>query len=106
MANVIKYAGNTDRFAGQKNCTLLSAELQIVKEIKPELKEHIGGELPRGSAIRCVFIGEKGIPFVELRGYGCAALSRLKNSIGQMFEIDIPETEARPVELELYNAVV
>lgn len=94
MINEIKYTGNQDRFAGQVTGKLLSAELQIVKEMSKELLEHIGeGAIPRGSAIRCVYVGEKGIPFVELRNYGCSALSRLKNMIGQSFTIDRPMNE-------------
>ena len=103
MANVIKYTGNTERFAGQKKGTLLSSELQIVKEMSTQLKEHVGiDSIPRGSAIRCVFIGENGIPFVELRNYGSAALHRLKGNIGQEYVIDIPATTViEPIKLEL-----
>ena len=100
MANTIKYTGNLDRFAGQRTGKLLSAELQIVKDIKQELKDHIGGDLPRGSSILCVYLGEKGIPFAELRNYGSSALSRLKKSVGQVFEIDVPITAVKQVELD------
>lgn len=100
MSNTIKWAGNTERFAGQRRAVLLSAELQIVREIAPELISHIGGETPRGSAILCIYRGEKGIPFAELRNYGSAALLRLKKSVGQAFEIDVPQTEAKQVELD------
>ena len=99
MANTIKYTGNIERFAGQRTGKLLSAELQIVKDIKPELREYMGGDLPRGSSILCVYQGEKGIPFVELRNYGSAALSRLKKAVGQAFEIDCPVTESEPIPL-------
>lgn len=103
MANVIKYVGNTDRFQGQTKGVLLSAELQIVKEVKQELRDHVGEDaLPRGSAILCVFQGDKGIPFVELRNYGSASLSKLKKAIGQVFEIDVPAKEKQE-ELVLSN---
>lgn len=103
MKNVIRWTGNTERFKGQTKGVLLSAELQIVKEIKQELRDHVGEDaLPRGSAILCVFQGDKGIPFVELRNYGSASLSKLKKAVGQVFEIDVPAKEKQE-ELMLSN---
>jgi hypothetical protein len=91
MANTIKFTGNKDRFAGQKKGILLSADLKIVKEMSDELKSNVGEDcIPRGSSILCVYVGEKGIPFVELRNYGSATLHKLKKSIGQEFEVDMP----------------
>lgn len=102
MSNKIKFMGNTDRFCGQRKGTLLSAGLQIVKEISPELRAHVGDDsIPRGSAIRCVYIGEKGIPFVELRNYGSASLLKLQSSIGQEFTVDCPVVENRLLNLIL-----
>ena len=91
MSNTIKFNGNTTRFAGQRKGILLSADLQLIKELSEELKVHVGEDcIPRGSAIRCVYVGEKGIPFTELRNYGSATLHKLKKSIGQEFLIDAP----------------
>lgn len=100
MANTIKFTGHRERFANQRKGRLLSADLQIVKEMSEELKAHVGEPFPRGSAIRCVYIGEKGIPFVELRNYGSTALLRLRKSIGMEFEIEWPDTEAKQVPLD------
>ena len=94
MKKIIKYTGNTDRFAGQRTAILLRAELQIVKEMSDELKRHVGNDaIPRGSAILCTYIGDKGIAFSELINYGCHALSRLKKMIGQSFSIDVSPNE-------------
>jgi hypothetical protein len=87
--NTIEYTGNTERFANQKHATLLSVELQIVKEISCELITHIGNSaIPRGSAILCVFLGDKGVPFAVLKNYGATSMSRLKSLIGDTFAIN------------------
>lgn len=104
MANRIKFEGNTNRFAGQRSAILLSAELGIVKTLSPEFKEHIGENLiPRGSCIVSIYKGNLRIPFADVRNYGSASLLRMQKSIGQTFEIDVPDTEVKPVELELKN---
>jgi hypothetical protein len=100
MATKIKYSGNLERFRGQKTGKLLYAKLAIVKELSDEFKAEIGEPIPRGSAILCVYMGEKNYPFIELKNYGSATLSKLQKSIGQIFEIDCP-ADAQPVALEL-----
>lgn len=87
MSNTIKAAGNIERFSDQKTARLLSAEIQLVCRVSPKLRDHVGGELPRGTAIKTVFDGDQGIPFVDLRNYGSATLARLQSQIGQTFEI-------------------
>ena len=99
MAIKIKYTGNLERFRGQKTGKLLYAELAIVKELSDEFKSEIGEPIPRGSAILCVYMGERNYPFIELKNYGSATLSKLQKSIGQIFEIDCP-ADAKPINLD------
>ena len=96
MANIIKYIGNTERFAGQTKGKLLSADHTPVKLLSPEMVEYLGEDtLPRGSCIICIFRGNKGVPFADARSYGSATLIRLLNSINQEFFIDVPPTETQ-----------
>lgn len=100
MADAIKYTGDKSRFMGQKTGVLLESRLEIVKEMSPELKKHLGlNDLPRGSAILCIYIGEKGVPFAELKNYGSATLSRLKKKKGERLLLDIPEAIQEKTQL-------
>lgn len=101
MASTIKYEGNLNRFAGQKKGRLVHVDIMPIKEISPELLELVGMEKPttNRTASICTFVGEKGIPFVEVRNYGASLITKLKAEIGHDFAIDCPTTETKPVKL-------
>lgn len=94
MANTIKYEGNLSRFAGQKKGKLVHVEPMPIKEVSHELLELIGMEKPVNNKMVacCTFVGEKGIPFTEIRKHGSSLITKLKAEIGHEFIIDRPET--------------
>ena len=91
VKNLIKYIGNTERFAEQSTGVLVAVESKVVKTLKPEMSKYLGSDIiPRGTCIICIYQGDKGIPFADVRPYGSTALLRLKKAIGQTFVIDTP----------------
>jgi hypothetical protein len=108
MINKIEYAGNVARFHGQKNGKLVDVQQVISKTVSQDLRLHTGQDMPENSVrsfIACTYTGDKGIPFVDVVGYGGTRLLKLKESIGQTFEIDCPVAEAVPQTLEFTNEV-
>lgn len=101
MANTIKFEGNTARFACQKKGRLVHVDIMPIKEISPELLELVGMEKPttNRTASICTFVGEKGIPFTEIRNYGASLITKLKAEIGHEFAIDCPVTEIKVEKL-------
>jgi hypothetical protein len=103
MATAIEYTGNIERFAGQKKARLVSVEAPIAKTITSELRAHIGKDLPENSVrqfLLCHYIGEKGIAFADVIGYGGGRKLKLEKAIGTWFEIDVPVTAVKQVELD------
>lgn len=101
----IEYTGNLERFSNQKSGQLVSVADPIAKTIHPMLLKHVGKDINTASVkkqIVLTFIGENGIPFVDIINYGGGRLLKLKAAIGQWFEIDSPVKEEQ-VNLELSN---
>jgi hypothetical protein len=84
----IPYKGDPSRFAGQGSARLLSAESAVAKAITEALKRHYGGDLPRGHCIVCVYLGNLGVPFVDIGKYTITTLDKLRTAIGQSYDIE------------------
>jgi hypothetical protein len=107
-ANKIELSGNTSRYNGQKTAILVHVSSVIAKKIHLDLYIHVGKDLNLMSVRRylvCTFIGENGIPFVDIVSYGGSKEIRLRCSIGELFSIDCPAVE-KQTELELTNQEV
>lgn len=107
-ANIIECSGNLFRFYDQKKAKLVDVQQVIAKTISTELREHVGKNIPAKSVrsfIVCTFIGDLGLPFVDIVGFGGYRLLKLRESIGQTFEIDYPPSEHQ-TEIELTNQEV
>lgn len=91
----IKQTGNISRFFGQKTAQLVDVHSKLVKKVSDELKDYTGYTFPRkGTCIVATFIGDKGIPFTEIRPYSAASLLSLEKKLkNEVFLIDRPVKE-------------
>ena len=97
MSQKIKYEGSLARFAGQKTGKLLSVEPIVAKTMSVEVRKHVGLPINEASVrqyLLCQYVGEKGVPFADLIGYGGSRLLKLQKEIGTWFDIDCPIIDA------------
>ena len=62
-----------------------------------EVRKHVGLPINEASVrqyLLCQYVGEKGVPFADLIGYGGSRLLKLQKEIGTWFDIDCPIIDA------------
>ena len=87
----IPFRGNTARFSGQSSAQLVSVRDAVSKNLPEAMRQYFGADFPRGHCLLCVYIGNLGIPFVDIQKYTITTFDKLRASTGQTFEIDAPE---------------
>jgi len=92
----IKFSSNYPKLWNQKTATLLEIRLLQRENLRKELIEYDtknnNGEyyqLPKGTLLQLIFVGDKGIPFCTLRRHTPAKEVYYQSHIGYMFDIVI-----------------
>ena len=104
----IEYAGNTRRFCDQKTGKLIHVEAVASKKLAPEVIAYCGKEINTSRSCQYIvltFIGERGITFQDIIGYGTTRLLNLEKDLGKIFDIEPAPTGEKQVEIELTNEV-
>lgn len=104
----IERTGNTHRFCDQKTGKLIHVEAVASKKLAPEVISYCGREINTSRSCQYIvltFIGERGIPFQDIIGYGTTRLLNLEKDLGKIFDIEPAPTGEKQVDLELTNEV-
>lgn len=101
--NVIKRDAILSWYFEQKTANLVSVHILRTRDLSPYFKGlFVNRILPNGTCIHCIYVGDKHIPFSEIKRYGSATWRALESKLNQVFEIE-QEPDAKQESLELVN---
>jgi hypothetical protein len=100
--NIIKIGSILSNMHEQKTAQLIRVSILRTRDLSEYFVNLFNGqELPRGTCIQCIYIGDKNIPFSEIKRYGSASWRNLEKRIGEQFEIEQPNTGDQQLELKV-----